>query len=139
MVVVKGAVALPAQGVCQDCRRLVRHHVIDIPARAVERTPASVHLGGVRHLLRSPGLPLLAPFPVMARRPAHGENGRAVDIEYLTAHQMQDVWAHNMDVPAAPLGLGEFCQHAMVLVVPVNEACGPGLGLEPIEPVAVRA
>ena len=73
----------------------------------------------------------------MARGTSHGEDGRPGDIEDLAAHQVQHMRACDVDAPAVPLGFGEFRQHPVVLVIAVDEACRPRLGLEPVEPVAV--
>lgn len=52
-------------------------------------------------------------------------------------YRMREMRACDVDAPSVPLGFGEFRQHPVVLVIAVDEACRPRLGLEPVEPVAV--
>ena len=111
------------------------HNVVDLPAHAVERGTAVVHLPLARHLLGPPAPPLLAILPVVARGSAHGKNSEPVDAVHLAAHQVQHMWAGLMDEAPIPLPYRQFSQHLVVLMVAVHEAYGPGLRLEPVEPV----
>ena len=117
--------ALAAQFSSQGSRSLVTHHVVDPPAYAVERGVAVVHLFLARHLLGPPAPPLLAILPVVARGAAHGKDCEPVDIEHLSAHQVQHVRSRLMDEAAVPLPHRQFCQHPVVLVVAVYETRGP--------------
>lgn len=68
---------------------------------------------------------------------AHGENAQAVDVVHLAAHEVQDVRHRLVDAPAVPLPHGHGGQQDVVLVVAVDEASGPRLVLDPLEPVGV--
>ena len=129
------ASALAAQSLSKDGRRLVTHHVVDPPAHAGECGAALAHLLLARHLLGPPAPPLPAILPVVARGAAHGKDCESVDIEHLSAHQVQHVRSRLMNEAAVPLPHRQFCQHPVVLVVSVYEARGPWLRLEPVEPV----
>lgn len=133
--------ALPAQLSGQGSRSLMRNHVIDPPAYAVERGAAVVHLLLARHLLGPPAPPLLAILSVVARGAAHGKDRGSRDVEYPSAHEVQHVRSYLMDETAAPLPHRQFCQGVVVLMVAVYETRGPGLRLEPVEPIplSIRA
>ena len=111
------------------------HHVVDLPAHAVERGAAVPHLLLARHLLGPPAPPLLAILPVVARGAAHGKDYEPVDIEHLSAHQVQHVRSRLMDEPAVPLPHRQLSQGVVVLMIAVHETRGPRLRLDPVKPV----
>ena len=117
------------------------HNAIDSPAHAVERGAAVLHLLLARHLLGPPAPPLPAILSVVARGTAHGKDCEPVDVEHLSAHQVQHVRSRLMDEPAVPLQHRQPSQGVVVLMVAVYETRGPGLRLEPVEPIplSIRA
>lgn len=133
--------AFATQPLSKGSRSLVSHNVVDLPAHAVERGTAVFRLFLARHLLRPPAPPLLAILPVVARGAAHGKDCEPVDIEHLSAHQVQHVRSCLMDEPAVPLPHRQPGQGVVVLMVAVYETRGPGLRLEPVEPIplSIRA
>lgn len=129
------ASALAAHPLSKGGRSLVSHNVVDFPAHAVERGAAVLHLFLARHLLGPPAPPLLAILPVVARGAAHGKDCEPVDIEHLSAHQVQHVRSRLVDEPAVPLPHRQPSQGVVILMVAVYETRGPRLRLEPVEPV----
>ena len=73
----------------------------------------------------------------MARGAAHGEHRGPDDVEHLAAHQVQHMRASLVNETPIPLSHWQSRQQMMVLVIAVDKARGPGLGLKPVKPVFV--
>ena len=60
----------------------------------------------------------------MALRTAHREEGAALQLERLPAHQVNDVWADFMHLPSVPLLDGVLVQGIEIFMVSVHKQDG---------------
>lgn len=69
----------------------------------------------------------------MAAGPAHGEEAAALYLEYLTAHEVQDMRADAVYLSAAPILHGVSLQRVEVFVVAADEGQRKGQALQPVQ------
>ena len=74
---------------------------------------------------------------VVGGRPAHGEPGKAAEGEYLSPHQVEDVFPHLMHPASMPFFFRQGIQQGEVLMIPIHEQGGKGLLRQPVQPVLV--
>ena len=69
----------------------------------------------------------------MALCAAHCEEGAALQLERLPAHQMDDMWTNFLHFPAVPLLHGIFAQSIKVFMVSIHEQNRKRQGLQPVK------
>ena len=98
---------------------------------ALERHEPSLKIRGIR--LQNPIL------DVMAFRAAHGEEAAALQLEDLTAHQVQHMRANAVYLAAVPLRYGVSRQRVIVFVVAADEGKREGQAFQPVQRFIVAA
>ena len=98
---------------------------------ALERHEPSLKIRGIR--LQNPIL------DVVAFCAAHGEEAAALQLEDLTAHQVQHMRANAMYLAAVPLRYGISFQRVIVFMVAADESQCEGQAFQPIQRFIVAA
>ena len=97
---------------------------------ALEHREPSLKIRGIR--LQNPIL------DVMTFCAAHGEEAVTLQLEDLTAHQVQNMGTNAMHLAAVPIVHRISFQRVIVFMIPTYEQCGKGPGCQPIQPLLLR-